>query len=436
MTVPEGVSEPPASGARLSLARRPGARSLLAATAGTVVCTLPAYLLGALVVLVRGDLGFSAGAHGTAIALYYAAAAVGSVGGGQLVEWAGVGRSLRAAAITSGGVCAAIAAFAHGWGSLVAILMVGGLASGVAQPAANAILAKGVSSRRMATAFGTKQAAVPTSGILSGLAVPVLGVTLGWRWAFLAAVPAAVAVALVIPARADARPKGKPRFQTADLRMFPLVAVTLAFGLGSAAAITLPAFLAEAAVSAGHTTALGGFMVAAGSATSVAVRLIVGWLADRRSGGHMRVVAVMLVGGAAGFVALSMAESAPMLFAGAVLAFGAGWGWPGLLLFALVRVNPLTPGVATGIAQGGATIGAVVGPIAFGWVVTHGSFGTAWLMAAGAAATAGVLLLGARTLVARDLARGADLSSPEPGRPRGAVESRTESGGGSRRTAR
>jgi cyanate permease len=69
------------------------------------------------------------------------------------------------------------------------------------------------------------------------------------------------------------------------------------------------------------------------------------------------------------------------LFALAVpLAFGAGWGWPGLFNLAVVSHNSAAPGAATGVTQTGTHLGAMLGPVLFGWIVKAVSWEAAWAM--------------------------------------------------------
>jgi predicted MFS family arabinose efflux permease len=64
------------------------------------------------------------------------------------------------------------------------------------------------------------------------------------------------------------------------------------------------------------------------------------------------------------------------------LAFGAGWGWPGLFNLAVAREYPEAPGAASGVTQTGTYVGAVLGPVIFGALVEHASYRVAWLFAA------------------------------------------------------
>jgi hypothetical protein len=96
----------------------------------------------------------------------------------------------------------------------------------------------------------------------------------------------------------------------------------------------------------------------------------------------------------------------PALVIGTVLAFGLGWSWPGLLQFAVVRLNPSAPAAATSIVQMGVYGGGFIGPVGFGFIAAHASFPTAWL--AGACSmllAAALMVLGRRMLVAHRTAR-------------------------------
>src|SRR4029453_10793467 len=88
--------------------------------------------------------------------------------------------------------------------SVVAILTVGAAANALGQLASNSSLAQHVPARRQGLSFGVKQAAIPICTLLAGASVPIVALTLGWRWAFvLAAVLAVAAIPLVPSEHAD-----------------------------------------------------------------------------------------------------------------------------------------------------------------------------------------------------------------------------------------
>jgi MFS family permease len=166
------------------------------------------------------------------------------------------------------------------------------------------------------------------------------------------------------------------------------------------AANPLGAFVVESAVSTGIEVGRAGLLLALGSAVGICVRIVFGHLADKLNSGRLRLVAGMLAVGTVGFVLL--ASGAPsLLVAGVVIAYAAGWGWPGLFNFAIVRSNPRAPAAATGITQTGASGGAAAGPLAFGYIVEETSFGTAWMCSGVTALVAAAAILIGRNMLLR-----------------------------------
>jgi cyanate permease len=243
-----------------------------------------------------------------------------------------------------------------------------------------------------------KQAAVPAAGLLAGLAVPLLGLTVGWRWPFALAGAIALATLLLVPAnsRAAARPTGGD----ADRATAALVVIAVAAALAAGTANALGTFLVSSAVDQGVSAGAAGLVLSLGGAVGVALRLLGGWLADRRDGGHLLVVSAMLASGALG-LALQAVPATWALVLGTVLGFGLGWAWPGVLTFAVVRLNPTAPAAATGITQAGVYAGGGFGPLSFGALVQATSYRTAWLAAAGLMVVAGGLMLAGRALLIR-----------------------------------
>jgi cyanate permease len=115
---------------------------------------------------------------------------------------------------------------------------------------------------------------------------------------------------------------------------------------------TVGTFLVETVTADGMSAAGAGALLAIGSVTSVAIRIVIGVHADRLSGGHLLRVAALLVAGVPGFLLLA-AGSGPLLVLGAMLAFGGGWGWAGLLNFAVVRRNRDRAATSAGVVLSG-----------------------------------------------------------------------------------
>lgn len=358
-----------------------GGAEIASAVVCVVAAILPVFLTGALAVQLKSDLRFDDAALGLAVAAYFASAAMTSTLLGRAVERIGAGRALRWTSALAAVVAIGLAS-ARSWGALAAWLAAGGVVNAGAQPAANLLLARTVPASRQGLAFGIKQAAMPLATLLGGVAVPALALTVGWRWAYVGGAALALVAVAVAPGNGSAtarRTRGGPSRPNAPLG--PLTVLGVGVGFGAAAAGALATFLVSAGVDAGLGADEAGWLLTFGSLAGVVARLWVGARADRRGGGHLRVVAVMLGGGAVAFVLFSLGGPSTYLVV-TPLAFGMGWAWPGLFNFAVVRNNADAPSHATGITQTGTYLGALAGPLAFGWVAETWSYPEAWLLGA------------------------------------------------------
>ena len=396
--VPHAAAENHASTEREGLNRRP----VLLAVAVATATVLPAFLTGGLAVQVRGELDFGAAALGLAVAAFFAGSSVTSAVMGRVVELIGSHRGMRLAALGSATSLLGVALLARSWTGLVGCLVLGGLANAVSHPATHLSLAREVSAGRQGLSFGIKQAAIPTSTLLAGLAASTVALTFGWRWAFVGGAVLALAVACLVPAgtsKVVVRQHRETREK--DARAAPLFLLALGIGLGSTAATPLGAFLVESSVAAGLRIESAGLLLASGSAASILARVAFGRFADEMKGGRLLLVAAMLATGVAGFAMLATGEVA-LLLPGALLAFAAGWGWPGLFNFAVVKTSPGAPAAATGITQTGASGGAAVGPLVFGLVAETTSYEVAWLVCGAFALGALAAILVGRCMILRD----------------------------------
>jgi MFS family permease len=394
-------------------AERGSVRNLAAAAGATTACVFPAFLTGGMGVQLRDDLGFGEAGLGLAIGAFFAAASVTSALLGRLAERVGPSAGLRLAAWGSAATQAVIAIGARSFASLLGLLAVAGAWNALAQPAANLFVARALPVNRQGLAFGVKQSAIPLSTMLAGVAVPAVALTVGWEWAFAAGAALAVAGAVVVPnlgvhTAPSAADDTRPVHGTAPRDAMAVLAIGI--GLGAAAAGSLGGFLVSAGVAAGLDEGVAGLTLTLGSAVGIVVRLASGAQADRRDGGHLRVVALMLAGGTVAYCLLATGDSAVHLVA-TPLAFATGWAWPGLFNLAVVRANPGAPARATGITQTGTYIGAVTGPLLFGLVADGRSYSAAWLVAGVMSMCAAAAMLAGRARLRR--ARVATLDVPE-----------------------
>ncbi len=377
-------------------------RAVSASLISTAQGMLPVYMIGGLAVQISAELGFGPRQLGIATTVYFAVSAIGSTPAGHFVQRVGAYPGIVLTAVLSGGALLGIAGLATSWATLVAMLVIAGIGNAFAQPSANLLLARGVPIAHQGFFFGVKQAAVPITTLLAGISVPLIGLTIGWRWAFVIVTVGSVVLPLISPrtprvgARADRTkaPKG-------HIDRLPLTVLAAGAMLGAAAANSIGVFLVASAVDAGLSASVSGYLLAVGSGLGIVTRLIVGALADRRQGAHLIRVAVMLAGGSIGFGLLALAEPPALFLIGTAIAFIAGWGWNGLFTFSVVRSYREAAAAATGLTQTGLWLGGMIGPLLFGLVAESRSFATAWTGAGVVMLVAAVVIVIGSRMVAR-----------------------------------
>lgn len=385
---------------KISAVRSP-TNAMLVGGGATVVAVMPVFLTGAMSVQMADDLAFGVAGLGTAAGLFRMTQVGTSVFLGRLADRLGAVWSLRLAALISATACAGIAMSARTLLSLSLWLVFGSCANALGQPAANRLLIYRVPSERLGWAFGLKQSATPVASMLAGLAVPILALSVGWRYAFLANAFLALAVVIAVgkrlpgpnPSAGTTRP-AKARLE--NRRMVLLFATAL--GLALMANASIPTFFVGSAVESGVAISTAGYLLAAGSLCAVIVRLVAGWWCDNR-GGQPLVIASWTIG--IGSIGIGMiATSDPRLMpVGVIVAMAGAWGFNGLFWFAMVRAYRNTPGRITGALAPGGFVGATSGTFVFGFVVAQTSYPFAWWMNTAIAIIAAVMMaIGARRL--------------------------------------
>jgi MFS family permease len=266
------------------------------------------------------------------------------------------------------------------------------------QLASNTSLSRHVPEGRQGLSFGIKQAAIPVSSLLAGASVPLVALTLGWRWAFVLAAVLALSAILLVPADLD--PPRLSHGASARQATGALVVIGVAATLAAGSANALGTFLVDSAVARGIAPGPAGLALTLGSAVCCAARIVGGWQADRRPERQVGVIAGLLASGAVG-LALIAVPGTVALVVGVIMGFGLGWSWPGLMNFAVVRLHPQAPAAATSITQTGVYAGGCVGPLGLGALATTTSYPTMWIVAAVAMVGAAVLMLVGSHLLVR-----------------------------------
>lgn len=379
-------------------------RMLLVAVAIATLGALPAFLLGAQFVLVSADLDLDEGDLGVAVGVFFASAALVSGPAGSVADRLGPRASTMVAGALSVTAALVVAVLVSSLSGLLVGLALAGAANAALQMTANASLARSIHPGRQGLAFGVKQSAVPLAILLGGLAVPAVGLALGWRWTYgIVAMGAALTMLLALTAGSAGQVRRTVAVRGERAPRGALVLTGVATTLANGSANSLGAFLPAWTFSLGLSAADSGLLLALGAAVCAIGRVVSGIAADRRNGRNMPVVAAQMAVGAIGFFLLAQPEI-PLVVLGAVIAFGFGWSWPGLLIFAVVRVGRDRPAVASSAVQAGGFAGGAAGPPLFGWLIVTTSYETGWLVGGGVLLVAAALLLYARRMFLKDLA--------------------------------
>ncbi len=350
-------------------------RRLGVALITTSAGALPVFLASALVLQISAELGFAIERLGIAVGVYFLAGGATSVLMGRLSEHLGPANALRLGGVASS-LCLLSVAAARDFTTLNACLGFGGVCNALCQPAANLYVTRTIPASRRALALALKQSAIPAATLVGGLAVPLVALTIGWRWSFVICAAVAAATAALVPSvAADAASSAGDSDERAPLGAMLLLAITI--GLGAAGAGCLASFSIAGAARIGMADASAGWLVAFGSGLAIATRISLGYHADYRRSGHLFAVGTLLLLGALGSLGL-LSQSVSVFALAVPFVFAAGWGWPGLFNFAVIKNNPAAPGAATGFTQTGTYLGAALGPMLFGLTADRYSWSLAW----------------------------------------------------------
>ena len=373
-------------------------RLLVLAILVVTASTQAVFLLGAAFVQMGPEFGYGPRGLGLLTGLFFLTSAATSAPFGRVVARIGWRSAMRLNAVASGLLLLSIGLAARNLATLVALLVASAAVYGIANPAANQALADLGDPRRRALLFGLKHAGIPSSTLLAGLAVPAVVVTAGWRTAYVAASLVAVVVLVLVPRTLPAPHPSEALPAGRALTVRELLAMAAGSAFATWGPIALSTFLVAAAVEQGFSPSAAGLLLFVGSGTSIAARVVAGEATDRLGGRGFAGMATMAGVGAVVFLTLPPASGAAFAVL-IVVAFATGWGWPGLMTFAVVNANAGTVAASSSITQAGVFVGAGVGPLLLGAIVGSFGFDAAWLVASGglAASAAGVATVGVRT---------------------------------------
>ncbi|GJM37566.1 MAG: MFS transporter [Acidimicrobiales bacterium] len=354
-----------------------------------VAAIAPLHLFGALAPDIQEEFGFGDAEQGYAIAAFFAVSALLSSWGGALSDRWGPSKALRSGtALALAGAVGVV--FAPSYGVVVIALCVAAIGNAINQPSNNTFISGGVPLHRRGLAMGIKQSAIPTSTGLAGLALPTIAVSLGWEAAYVGAALLAGAAILAIP-HVDppvAAPATRTRYRPSPL----MLRVAIGAGFGAMAIANIGTFLVRSLTDAGFSRTLAGTVQVVGSVALITSRVGWGALMDRHSDwNRFAFAAGLLVLGTAAFPMIATGHDV-VAVVGALLAYGFGWSWPGVVHLATVEHNPDATGAASGVLQASMFVGAMTGPALFGVVADAHSFGWAWMMVCGFSAVAAAMM--------------------------------------------
>ena len=374
-------------------------RPTIASAGALVAVALPSFMLGAFAPAIKDDLGFGDTALGALFSLGYLLSAGGLQFGGAVADREGPRRIIRAGLVMASVGTVVIGGFADTYLVLLIGFSVVRIAEALVQPATNTLISVSVPVPRRGIAMGTKQAAIPLATTLSGLAVPLLGDSIGWEGSFLCVAVVSGAAWVAMPG-APSPHRHRRRSQRVLWRVPHLRLLAAAGACGAASVVAVAGFLTTAAIEAGYSEDSAGLLLTLGGLIMIVSRLSWGLLADRFAFDRFAAVGAAIGLGAMSYL-LFATESKPLLVVGTVLVFGIGWSWPGLMILGIIEHHPDQPGAASAVLQTGVRLGALVSPIAFGALADTAGFRVAWFLPFGFAMVATVLMLAGARAAAR-----------------------------------
>ena len=375
----------------LSATNRSIVRPTLSSAGSISVVAMPAFLLGAFAPTIREELHFGATALGAIFSIGFLVSIMILKFGGSLADDRGPRRAIRIGLFIAACGAVGVSTLGRTYVLLVVFYGVTRIAEALVQPSSNSLVSGLVPAERRGFSMGIKQAAVPLSTALSGLAVPLLGGVIGWRGVFALvaaiAIPVWFAIPLApIPRKRNIGMRGQ-LWRTPHLQL-----AAIAGGFSGGAMLTVAGFLTTAATeTAGFSPSRAGLLMTVGGAVMIVSRVSWGIAADRWTFDRFKAVGSVLIIGAASFPLFAAGTESTMII-GTALMFGIGWSFPGIFLLGIIEQHPEAPGVASAIVQTGVAIGALISPLMFGVMVDQWGFGVAWYLPAALAVIGGILM--------------------------------------------
>lgn len=349
---------------------------------------------------IREELGISEAALGLVVTIGFVTGAVSAPFAGRIADRIGPKRSVYVGCGLS--VVALLGvAFSDDVPLLIVFLCLAGVAIALTDPGLAILVSRSIPPERQGLAFGVKEASIPAAGLLAGVAVPTIALSVGWRWALALGLLPLLVVLVFLPGVIVGPPRAQPARDVSGRprrRVLGLVVAAVAAALGVGAASGVGIFITDSAVAMGIEPANAGLLLALGSLSGVVARIATGVRADRTRGPQFSFIAAMLGIGAVAMT-LGATEAPIFLVVATIGTFAGAWAWTGLYFLSLVDAFPDRPGSIAGIGTAGLGAGNAIGPVLFGLAAGAWSFGAAWLAAGIVALIAALLMATVRKLL-------------------------------------
>lgn len=369
------------------LGRSPLVPATLVSSAGVIPVTIVPVLYPAIVVDIPA---FTLRWLGLSTTLCFLVLSFGAPVVGRLVDRIGPRGGMTIAAI---GTLATLAAIASAASLLVVVVAVAvsGVFHSFAATSSNLVMGAVLDGRRPATLFGVRQTAVPLMSMLAGAVVAVATGRMDWRAIIGLFCLVPVALLLTRPRRSRSTPgapvEGRMPLPRRELVVF--ASVSLFSGM---AVSVLATFGVATLTAAGWSPADAGGIFSVASALGLATRIVAGMTVDRRGWSVFAFAGSLLAGGALG-ATLIASGAGPWVVAGVLLAYGAGWGFPGLIQYGIAVSFRARIASATGLVQLGSGLGVSLGPLLFSTIEAAGGMRMAWSIVAATSALAATIAL-------------------------------------------
>ncbi|WAH38357.1 MFS transporter [Alicyclobacillus dauci] len=369
-----------------------------AAVIATFAAVTPGFTVGALTDSITKDLGTSTGILGVALACFFAFTAIGSPFSVRLAKRLPTGLQLAISTLISGLVMFGIGDVSQ-VGMCVLLLIVGGCANSLVQPAVGNIL-NTVPQRRLSFTSGLIQAALGAGTLPAFLLLRFVATPYGRRAAFTvggALVSLSTVVVFLLARNINSNiMSGKPNTLETTKSLVPagarpLYLWSLGAAMGSVGVTGVSSFFIPIATSQGYSISVAASFALAISGLAGLTRIVAGLIADQRPNSNVVLVIWMMLLGMIGLITVSFHIPNLFLVGSFVLVIGL-YGWNGLLVSAAVRLIPESSAKILGWLQMGFFTGATFAPLVFGLLMS--AIGIRWaLLAAAVFVIFGALLI-------------------------------------------